>query len=283
MTPADSSGRSSGWKAARRTGARAESSAVRILRDKASSGDARYFGRFGLSGPVLPVTVRGTARKQVPAVGGGHTPPKADVEVCASEVSLGVSVKSSATGQVGLHAAESFVAGLEHHSGYQASEDTLRELRIFAGSDVARDEILEVQAGRPAFAPRSIAGRLRVSPEDRRMYAPEAFEDLVDWLSFGIVEIGDLVFSRGVSAEGHAAAIWYLVGRPERADQIDTVLLVEDILAALARWRDAGCMVAPGPSGSTFDLPFGSLQAHQGRLQFQHSLEKLRRLGVPER
>jgi hypothetical protein len=279
----ETDGRSDGWKTAQRSGSKSETSAARLLRHHAASGSLDYFDRFGISTPSVKPKITAVGAKRVPALDGGTTPPKADIEIRASKTTIGVSVKSSPTGQVGLHSPHTFVAAVEAHGGYEASQALCHELQLFAGSVVLADDIVGEQVGRPPFAQRVVSGHNRIPPLDRRMYSRERLDDLVDWLTFGIVEMADVVFSKGTSMEMHATALWYLVPGATGGSSVDEVYLVADLLDALRVWRDAGGEVAIGHQGSTFELPFGSLQAHQGRLQFQHSREKLRTLGLRAR
>jgi len=274
------------WGKAEKSGSKSEKKAACLLEESLRKNQnlQRFFGeditlKNAESRPHYKVLIVGNSRVQRES-NTGTVQPKTDVEVLYGDIRRGISVKSGVKGQVGLYRVKNFKKGLENQTGFKVSEEIEELLNLFAGAETTTQLAKQLMRGRHSFVEgtRQIRAKERVAPRDMLLYTPELLEKLLEFLRIGIVEVTDFVFFKGTSQTQQADLLWYLGAEPNST--LNGICTRNGLLKAVEEWRDKGNMLTVGLNGSTIQLPFGSLQANRGQLQFNHQKRKLHELKV---
>lgn len=268
--------RSEGWQYAKLSGHQNEE-LIRALFDS-----PHYCQEFatciGLKGSIRKAYVGGLNETDVKGVLGHKTKSKTDLVLEAdNDGAIKISIKKSADGQVYLISVERFIEGYEKQFKETIPHEVKEALRIYFYGHPQIEEILRncnISKNLTKRAQDLQKKKHRLVWDALRQYNEVYAEAMLQWFKDKIGNITLYAFSRGLACDCNdwAEYIWYkdLVGR----NQFDDLLNIVDLVNAVIKNKD---MVKPGRvnNGSTIQLPFGSVQWHQGQMQFRHSREKI--------
>lgn len=271
--------RASGWQYAKLSGHRNEDK-VKLLFNKDDY--CRHFSERLNIPQIKDVVISGLHEQNTNCILGGSTKSKTDLTLNHTDNSTTcLSIKKSWGGQVFLISVNRFIDGYERQFNTFINEDIKDTLYLyFYGSPKTREILEEPKAtyGQSQSLINYQKRKNRLTWETLEKYDQNKAKSLLNWFKENIGNIADLCFSRGLASENceWADYIWYINLLSEDNDNTDDIYKIDDIKKAST--INAELMIEPGHTngGSTIQLPFGFVQWHQGKMQFHHSLEKIR-------
>ena len=253
------------WQKARKSGEKSEKELAKYLR--ASAADPGLLHRLVLEDRLE--TIQRIGSKHFACISGGpKVAPKADIVAISGGNRVGISVKKSAVGQLGLYSVDTFCDALARRYSYPADSMVKEFFSLFVGENQAA-VVAAYGHGAQFKASKKI---IRMSALDQRMYRRESLEAASEWLKNGMHYIARFGFADGTCSEGSADYIWYYSPR----DSLDAVCAVTDIVDCCRMTS----FTIVDTEQTDISLPFGGLSAHQGCIQLRHSYRKVRDIGV---
>lgn len=190
--------------------------------------------------------------------------------------------------QIDLHITESFINEFSTQFNIAIPTKVQEALRLFSGSHPKQKEILS------AISIDYVGAKVRRDVEENyfnrltlaSMYGHD--EDmpvqLLEWFRQNCDKIFLFCFASGGAKDRHEVAdfMWYKTGDDE-FEIFDLRCFAKAIQLAMQSKEKRAAMVRPNDElqiGSTIAFPFGNLQQHENKLQFRHSLKKMRELAL---
>lgn len=213
----------------------------------------------------------------------GHVNGKTDMVVQLTEGEpINVSVKMSPSGQVYLVSAAKFAGAYEALYGEAIPPDVVRALKLFTGE--AEDSAAVLATISPdvdrAYRRLEQEQNSRLFYDAIHAYDPHMAEALLTWLRDHAANVFELCFAAGTvkDRKNWSQVLWYQNLLEGGEDEIDYLVEIQRVKSALEKLGPRA-IVKKGPrGGSTIHLPFGAVQYHLGKLEFRHSMTKIREL-----
>lgn len=269
--------RASGWKHAKLSG-HSNEARVKELLESSPEYLSDFLHRIGYGNEtVSSISIGGLRETNVASVTGRSTKSKTDLRIyCNSGRTVNVSIKKSFDGQVYLVQAKQFIQVFEAQFGKHIPDDVQRAIKLFWA---AADDAPEIIA---AFGDRSDEKNFHLQMRHRSLnattleaYNKHLFHALRDWFAENAYELTRLSFSTGAAADENewSEFVWYINLLGE--NDVDEVFPIEDICRSAAAVAEERTCYGRKNGGTTIQLPFGSVQWHQRKLEFRHSYESL--------
>lgn len=190
--------------------------------------------------------------------------------------------------QIDLHITDSFINEFSAQFNIAIPTKVQEALRLFSGSHPKQKEILS------AISVDYVGAKVRREVEENyfnrltlaSMYGhdEEMPVQLLEWFRQNCDKIFLFCFASGGAKDRHEVAdfMWYKTGDDE-FEIFDLRRFAKAIQLAMNSKENRAAMVRPNDElqiGSTIAFPFGNLQQHENKLQFRHSLKKMRELAM---
>ena len=269
---------SEGWQHAKLSGHENESDVEQLFENE--SFRTLFSVRLGI-GRIVSVSVGGLNETDVPSVLGGKTKSKTDLTIRLEDGNLvNISIKKSAGGQVYLIGVDRFIAGFEKQFGKIIPKEIKDLLHIyFFGGDQTNSLLANpsVIKGQSSALITYQKRHNRLVWDSIKNWDAGKYDLLLGWFKNNISEIAEFCFSKGLAARSQdwAHYVWYINLLGE--DDFDEIFSIAEIKESVKKHLD---MVCPSTQngGSTTQLPIGFVQWHQEKMQFHHSLDKLKKI-----
>lgn len=272
--------RSAGWQHAKLSGHKNED-LVKNRLDIDRCFQNSFLERVNKAFAKIEMTsVGGLHETNVPSIHGRTTKSKTDLKVYLDiEEVVNVSIKKSDTGQVYIVSAEVFIDTFEKQFDRLIPDDVQRAINLFWAAADDAVEIIE------DFGDRNKARNYNLQMKHKslnattlRSYNEDLYEALLEWFSDNAYEITKLSFSMGAACDQREWCdfVWYINLLDE--NDMDDLFFIEDICEAAQAVAYRETYYGSVFGGTTIQLPFGSVQWHQRKLQFRHDYEKIKRL-----
>lgn len=226
----------------------------------------------------------GKTAQQEEDLWGGHVNGKTDLSILLKEGDpINVSIKMAPSGQVYLVSAARFVAAYETLYGEKVPPKVVRALKLFTGETPESAEILTMidPDFDRAYRHLEIESHSRLFFSVIQKHDPQMAEELLVWLADHMANVFELCFAAGTvkNRKNWSKYLWYRNLLEGKHRDLDYLVEISRVKAVLKK-KAAKDWVKPGPvnGGSTLHLPFGMVQYHLGKLEFRHSLKKIRQL-----
>ena len=272
--------RATGWKHAKLSGHENEDLVKRRLDID------RYFQDSFLERVNKPfakiemTSVGGLHETNVPSIHGRKTKSKTDLKVYLDiKKVVNVSIKKSYTGQVYFVSADVFIDTFEKQFKRLIPDDVQRAISLFWAAADDAVEIIEEFGDRSNARNYSLQMRHRsLNATTLKSYNEDLYEALLEWFADNAYEIAKLAFSMGAVRDQSEWCdfVWYINLLDE--NDMDDLFFIEDICEAAQDVAYRETYYGSVFGGTTIQLPFGFVQWHQGKMQFHHDFEKVRRL-----
>ena len=190
--------------------------------------------------------------------------------------------------QIDLHITDSFINEVSAQFNIAIPTRVQEALRLFSGSHPKQKEILS------AISVDYVGTKVRRDVEENYFdrltlasmygYDDEMPRLLLEWFRQNCDKIFLFCFASGGARDRHEVAdfMWYKAG-DDGFEIFDLRRLAKAIQLAMQSKEKRATMVRPNDElqiGSTIAFPFGNLQQHENKLQFRHSLKKMRELAL---
>lgn len=257
--------RSEGWKYAKDTGHKNEKLVVENINNipefKKILNDGEYIVKVMFDG--------GKNQKKVDSVIGHKTTPKPDYYVKTNMRVISPSLKKSNEGQAYLVSTDNMIDTIRYY-GVEVTDNVRKGFKLFTGEDSHGVEYIlssypKVVDENNKLSKTQIDKRLNISAIS--VYDKSIIDEMMVFLSNNIDIISKIVLSMGSvkESEYHADFIFYknLIEGKDKG----SIYSVESIIE-----KSLGCKIGIGNrfGGTSFILPWGTLQMHKGMLQFRH-------------
>lgn len=227
----------------------------------------------------------GLKEKKVDGVLADKTTPKKDLEVnCSDGKTKRISIKKTFDSQVFEITVDNFIKGYEHHFKEYIPINVKKGLTLFLGQHPEIDIILDNL--KLVITDKKIREyeikKKRLTCMSLRELSPVIYKDLLDWFKVKIRNICDFSFATGLalSETDWAEYLWYknLVDEKLKFKTLDSIFEIKKLCEACIKDTDIKIVYGTKNGGTTIHLPFGSLQWHQGKMQFRHNFKKITKL-----
>jgi len=190
--------------------------------------------------------------------------------------------------QIDLHITDSFIDEFSAQFNISIPTKVQEALRLFSGSHPKQKEILS------AISVDYVGAKVRRDVEENyfnrltlaSMYGHDEEMPvlLLEWFRQNCAKIFLFCFASGGAKDRHEVAdfMWYKTGDDE-FEIFDLRRFAKVVQLAMNSKESRAAMVRPNDElqiGSTIAFPFGNLQQHENKLQFRHSLKKMRELAM---
>lgn len=255
---------------------------------KAIARNAKDFER-AIAGADLPARICNAV------TGGKPVPPKTNLRIFWKDGSA-TNFRTTISGgsQIDLHTTDSFIKEFSAQFDVDIPPKVQEALRLFSGSHPKQKEILS------AISVDYVGEKVRRDVEKNYFnrltlasmygYDDEMPVQLLEWFRQNCDKIFLFCFASGAAKDRREMAdfMWY---KSDGADNggfeiFDLKRLAKSIRFAMSAKEKSALMVRPNDElqiGSTIAFPFGNLQQHENKLQFRHSLKKMREIALLKR
>lgn len=252
---------------------------------KAIARDSKDFER-AIAGADIPSRICNVVE------GGKTVTPKTNLRILWKDGSTtNFRTTISDASQIDLHIADSFINEFSAQFNVAIPERVQEALRLFSGSHPKQKEILS------AISVDYVGAKVRRDVEESyfnrltlaSMYGcdDEMPVQLLEWFRQNCDKVFLFCFAIGAAKDRREMAdfMWYREeGLEDDGFEIfDLKRFTKVIHFAMSVKEKRALMVRPNDElqiGSTIAFPFGNLQQHENKLQFRHSLKKMRGLAV---
>ncbi len=193
--------------------------------------------------------------------------------------------------QIDLHIADNFINEFSAQFNVAIPKRVQEALRLFSGSHPKQKEILS------AISVDYVGAKVRRDVEENYFnrltlasmygYDDEMPVQLLEWFRQNCDKVFLFCFAIGAAKDRHEMVdfMWYREDGLENDGFVifDLRRFAKVIHFAMSVKEKCALMVRPNDElqiGSTIAFPFGNLQQHENKLQFRHSLKKMRGLAV---
>lgn len=274
--------RASGWQHAKLSGHKNED-LVKMRLDADTAFADSLLKRINMSSfHITHTSIGGLHEKNVPSVNNRKTKSKTDLKVFLdSGKEVNISIKKSLSGQVYFVKAELFIDTFEKQFKTKIPDNVCRAIKLFwAAADDAVDIIKEYgdQTNTKNFSMQVRHKSLNAST--LKSYDKHLYDSLLHWFTDNAYEIAKLSFSMGAARnpEEWSEFVWYINLLGE--NDTDDIFFIESICNAAQSIANDETYYGPLYGGTTIQLPFGFVQWHQGKLQFHHDYDKVKKLAA---
>ena len=250
--------------------------------------DVKDFAR-GVAGECL------SARVCNVVVGGKSVTPKTNLRILWKDGSVtNFRTTISYASQIDLHTTDNFIREFSSQFNVDVPIKVQEALKLFSGSHPKQKEILS------AIPVDYVGAKVRQTVEENYFnrltlasmygYDDEMPIQLLEWFRQNCDKIFLFCFAIGAVKDRREMAdfMWYKT--EEQGDDgfeiFDLRRFAQTIRLAMRSTEVRASMIRPNDEmqiGSTIALPFGNLQQHENKLQFRHSLKKMRELSLMSR
>lgn len=272
--------RATGWQHAKRSGHENEFLVKRLL-DTDKYYAQNFLSRLGISNDTITeTTIGGLHETKTTSVVGGRRNAKTDLQIFTDKRHrINISVKKSLGGQVYLVGASNFIDIFEHQFNKVISQSVKYAIKLFWSENEEAIDIIRDYAN--SYVERTYNLQLKhKSPNAQTLkaYNPNMYDDMLKWFSENMYEITKLSFAMGAAenSDEWADFLWYKNMFNENS--VDALFYIEDICRVSQFAADDMVYFGRKNGGTTIQLPFGSVQWHQEKLEFRHSYNKIRKL-----
>ena len=252
---------------------------------KAIGRNAKNFDR-AIAGTGIPTRICNVL------VNGKVVAPKTNLRIMWKDGSVtNFRTTISNASQIDLHVTDSFINEFSAQFGVAIPETVQEALRLFSGSHPKQKEILS------AISVDYVGTKVRRDVEENYFnrltlasmygYDDEMPVQLLEWFRLNCDKVFLFCFAIGAAKDRHEMAdfMWYKAGGTgdDGFEVFDLRRFAKVIQRAMKSKEKRTSMVQPNDEmqiGSTIALPFGNLQQHENKLQFRHSLKKMRELAL---
>lgn len=272
--------RAEGWKHAKVSGHENEELIKHELNTNASLGE-EIKKRLKKTSSIRKADVGGLCEESVNSLLGGVTKSKTDLIIeWDNNTSSNISIKKSRGGQVYLIGTTSFMQGYQLQFEEEIPEDVKEALCLFFGEGKDIPSILDEEKFNVHVNEKIRNYELRKKRlvwDSLLIYNENYASSLLQWFNENIDKITTFCFSRGLAKDESdwAEYIWYknLLGE----DSMDLLYSIDELSSLVKAGSEA--IIKPGTrgGGTTIQLPFGFVQWHQGKMQFHHSYESIKK------
>lgn len=273
--------RASGWKHAKLSGHENENM-VKALLDENPDYAREFLCRLGYSEESIKATsIGGLHETQVPSVSGRRkTKSKTDLKIFLnSGKQINVSIKKSLGGQVYFVSATSFLDTFEKQFQTTIPESVKRAISLFWSAAEDALPIIEAYADKNNWKNLDLQLRHKsLNADTLRHYDEKLYREMLAWFAGHAYELTALCFAMGAvrDREEWSDYVWYINLLEE--NDVDAVFSIRELCEAAEAAAEGETCYSEKNGGTTIQLPFGFVQWHQGKMQFHHSYEKLRKL-----
>ena len=221
--------------------------------------------------------------------GGKSVTPKTNLRILWKDGSAtNFRTTISDASQIDLHITDSFIDEFSAQFNIAIPTKVQEALRLFSGCHPKQKEILS------AIPVDYVGARVRRDVEENyfnrlTLASMYGYDDempllLLEWFRNNCDKIFLFCFATGGARDLHEVAdfMWYMTG-DDGFEIFDLRRFAKAIHFAMMSEEKRAAMVRPNDElqiGSTIAFPFGNLQQHENKLQFRHSLKKMRELAL---
>lgn len=274
--------RDEGWSYAKKTGHKNEE-LVKDLLDTDISYAYSFLQRLNLvNDRIVHTEIGGLHEPKVNSVMGGKKNAKTDLKIFTTQCQLNVSIKKSFGGQVYLIGAQDFIDLFEYHFHKHVPCSVQRAIKLFWAQDAEALTIIDTYSESKYGKSFDLQCKHKsLNATTLHAFNLDLYNDILDWFSQNIYEITKLSFSLGAASapSDWAEFIWYINMLGEH--NVDAIFLIEDLCNASKAVAYNEVFFGTKNGGTTIQLPFGSVQWHQRKLEFRHSYDKISSLIRP--
>lgn len=271
--------RSAGWMYAKRSGHENEKKVAERLTDSEELQQKLIQAAKKTGKLVGDVHYGGINEKNVDCILGGTTKSKGDIHFNTdTNETVVVSLKKDTNSQAFLISVDRFVAGFTKIYGKAVPDDVQRGLHLFFGGADDVQGIIDEYGN--AKRREQETRQQRLCHETLEAYDNDNGTNICDamlrWFEDNAEDVCDYALARGLIAdEEQSADLLLYMNLVDEDKPLKEIINISEVKDAISN-QDVSCSFGKRYGGTSIELPFGSVQMHQGKMQIRHNLRSIK-------
>lgn len=225
---------------------------------------------------IIDISYGGLHETSVSSVLNDFTKSKTDLTLFLNDNSkINISLKKSISGQVFLISKERFISGYCKMFDCKITDEVINAINLFWSNskDDSLQDIIKYYAS--DYSNYEIK-KNRLTASTLKQYNENLYNILLSWIKENIYNITFFCFSTGLSndIDSYSDYVWFKNLVDPNLSHLNHIYNIKKLAYKSSLFSNV-INYGVKNGGTTIILPFGSVQWHQGKLQFRHDLNNI--------